>query len=205
MSSGSPSRRVGIERARVVAEVVDQHLREVGLHEPGSDPDDPHLRTELAAQLSSEVDERGLREVVDPEQPFGSEPADRGDVHDDAAVVLHPLPPGGLRPEDRALHVHLERLVVAALVDLHDRARVRVRRGVVDEDVEPTEPLDRARRRTARLPRRRRRSRRTRACRRRCSTLPRRAGRACATTASPSRPTRRSSSRSRGRCPSMRR
>ena len=97
-------------------------------------------------------------------------------------LLLHPPAPRGLRPEDRALHVHLERLVVAALVDLHDRARVRVRRGVVDEDVEPAEPLDRRVDAligcldVAGVGRRRR------ACLRRWSRPPRRAGRACATT-----------------------
>ena len=69
---------------------------------------------------------------------FAAEPADRGDVQHDAAVVLHPGLPRGLGPYERSAEVDLERLVVAAEVDVDARPEVGVGRGVVDEDVEAT-------------------------------------------------------------------
>ena len=59
MSSGSPSRLVGRLRCELIAEVVDQHLGEVGLHQPRRDADDPR-RAELVGELPGQVDQRGL-------------------------------------------------------------------------------------------------------------------------------------------------
>ena len=206
MSSGSPSRRVGIERARSSPKLSTSICAKSVFTRPGAMPTTRTFGPSSPPELAGEVDERGLGEVVDAEQPLGPQPADRRDVDDDAAVLLHPPSPRRLRPEDRALHVDLERLVVAALVDLHDRARVGIGRRRCSRGCRGGRTARSSRRRTARPPRRRRRSPRTRGCRRRSSwTRPRRAGRASATRASPSLPTRRSSSRSRSRCPSTRR
>ena len=142
MSSGSPRRFVGTRGREVVAEVLDEEGGEVGLHEPRGDADDPG-RAELAGQLAGHVDHRRLGDVVDAEPELRAQAADRGDVHDHARLVLERLVPRHLRPEQRPAQVDLERLVVAGLVDAEREAVVRVGAGVVDEDVEPAEALDR--------------------------------------------------------------
>ena len=144
MSCGSPSRFSGIACGEAVAEVGDEHGREVGLHQSGRDADDPG-GAEFATQLASQVDQCRLGEVVHTERALGAQPADRSDVDDHARLVAHRLLPRGLAPEQRAAQVDLERLVEPSLVDAQRRPVVGIGRGVVDEDVEAAESFDRCR------------------------------------------------------------
>ena len=120
--AGDPARQVGGEEHRqvgdvlrlaeslqrerlgeVVTEVLDEVRREVGLHQAGRDPDDPG-GADLTRQLAGQVDQRRLRHVVDAESELGAQPADRGDVDDDARLGRRTPdggPPGTRRP-DRA-------------------------------------------------------------------------------------------------------
>jgi hypothetical protein len=130
-------------RGELVAEVLDQHRGEVGLHQTGCDSDDAG-RTDLAGELPREVDQRRLGEVVDAERPrVGTQTSDGGDVDDDARAFAERLLVRGAAPEDRRFQVDLEGLVVARFVDAERRPVVGVRRRVVDEDVERAEPLER--------------------------------------------------------------
>ena len=144
MSCGSPSRCSGRRAASLLAEVVDEHRGEVGLHEAGRDADDPG-RAELGRQLAGQVDQRRLGEVVDAEPaPSVRRPPTEAMLMIVPGRVLERLLPRRLAPEQRRLEVDLERLVVASRLSTSSvRAEVRVGRRVVDEDVEPTEPFDR--------------------------------------------------------------
>ena len=142
MSSGSPRRLVGIRRGEVVAEVLDEVGGEVGLHQPGGDADDPR-RAELAGELAGEVDQRRLGHVVDAEAELGAQPPTEAMLMITPGWSLNACSHACWRPEQRPAQVDLERLVVARLVDPERGPVVRVGAGVVDEDVEAAEALDR--------------------------------------------------------------
>ena len=74
--------------------------------------------------------------------PAIGQTADRRDVEDGAAPLLHRLAPCLLCPHERPADVHLERLVVPGEVDVDRRAHIGVGGGVVDEDVQPAEAFD---------------------------------------------------------------
>ena len=95
--------------------------------------------------MAGEVDERCLREVVDAKGSLGAQAADRGDVDDHARLVAQRLLPRRLAPEQRTAQVDLKGLVESTSVNAQRRPVVGVGRRVVDEDVEPAEPLDRCR------------------------------------------------------------
>lgn len=58
------------------------------------------------------------------------------------AVLGHPLTPGLLHPPDRSNHVDRQDLLDRAQVCLDGRPVLRVRAGVVHQQVQPAEPLD---------------------------------------------------------------
>src|SRR5581483_3516693 len=116
---------------------------EVRLHQPGGDAVDPDVGRQLGGQVLREVDHRRLGGVVDTDEAAVVHPADGGDVDDVAAVLLHVAAVGELGPHQQAAQVDLEGLVVAGQVDVDGLAEVRVGGGVVDEDVEGPEALER--------------------------------------------------------------
>ena len=142
MSSASPRRRVGRRLAIFSSPGLPQRLGQLGLHQSGGDGVDPDGRPELTRQLAGEVDHGGLGHVVPTDPALDGDPADGGDVEDDAAVIGHPRPPGRLGPLQVAGLVDPDRLVGPPPVDLDDRSVVRIGGGVVDQDVDPAEPVD---------------------------------------------------------------
>jgi hypothetical protein len=92
---------------------------------------------ELGGELAGEVDHRRFGDVVDTQPELGAQPTDGGDVDDHTRPGVHRLVERGLGPEQRAAQVHLERLVVASLVDTEGGAEPWVRGGVVHQDVGP--------------------------------------------------------------------
>ncbi len=63
----------------------------------------------------------------------------RAHVDDDPGVLPHPPPPGALHQPQRCLDVDRERLPPRIRAGLHQGAVGAVGRGVVDEDVQPSE------------------------------------------------------------------
>ena len=107
---------------------------------------DPHGSARLGEQRGHVV-QRGLRHRVGDRRADRAEPGDRRDRHDVRIGGLAQMWHRGLREPPRAEHVDLERLaedVVGERVEIAVRYPRRPAR-VVDEDVEPSEPLDRAR------------------------------------------------------------
>ena len=156
MSSGTP-RRPSAWRARHRLLVrLPQRARHVGLHERGRDRVDPHAGRELLRELAGEVDQRGLRHVVRADERTGPQSADRDDVQDHAAVLVHVLVPRGAGEAQRCGDVRVEDLRDRAEVGVHQRAEHGIDRGVVDDDVAAPERVDhrRARRRRPRRDRR---------------------------------------------------
>ena len=82
--------------------------------------------------------------VVDAEAELGPHAADRSDVDDHARrLVERTLATPAWDQNSGPAQVDVERLVVRARVDVERGAEVRVGGGVVDEDVEPAEVLER--------------------------------------------------------------
>ena len=91
------------------------------------------------------MDEGRFGDGVDAEDLTGVKAAHRRDVDDraTAAAVLHVFCPRQLRQEQRGGHVDLERLLPAGEIDIDGRPGVGVGPGVVDQDVEPAEGIER--------------------------------------------------------------
>ncbi len=143
MSCGSPRRFNGIRAASCSPKLSTSTAAKSVTTRPGAMPT-TRVGPSSDGQLAGHVDQCGFGEVVDPQPTaVGPQSPDRSDVDDRARPILERLLPGRLGPQQRSLEVDLERLVVTSLVDVECPAVVRVRGGVVDEDVEPTEPFDR--------------------------------------------------------------
>ena len=143
MSTGSPeaAERDHLPHARLVR--LPQGARHVGLHESRCQRVDPCRGRQLHGQRAGEVDQGRFGGVVDADRRLHGHPAHRGDVDDRAPrPFAHRALPRELGPHERTAQVHLPRLVVAREVDLHRGTHVRVRGGVVHEDVDATEALD---------------------------------------------------------------
>ena len=139
MSSGTPMRRSGW-RAATPASSGSQSARANSVFtRPGAIAFTRTVGRELQRELPRHVEQRRLRHVVDADERRGREAADRRDVEDRPAVLAHPRAPRVLREQQRALDVHLEHLADRARLGLDHRPERRVRRRVVDEDVEPAE------------------------------------------------------------------
>ncbi len=144
MSDASPSRCSGSPAATSAPRSPSQRIRAKSvLIETRRDAVHANAWTELGAELLGEVDERRLEHAVHAELarrlvgPLG------GDVDDHPAVVLHVPAPGHLRPQQRPAQVDLVGLVEAGRVDADRGSGVRVRRGVVHQDVHGAEPIER--------------------------------------------------------------
>ncbi len=142
MSSGSPRRRSGNTFA-ASSSCSSHNAREVGLHQARRDRVHPHLRTHVDGEDPREVDERGLRGVVDADRRVAAQAADRRHVDHRTPVLAHAGPPRELRPHERAAQVHLERLVPRPQLGVDGRAHRRVGAGVVHQHVERAEPVQR--------------------------------------------------------------
>ncbi len=143
MSSGVPRRFVGIDAASRSPKFSTRTDGEVGLHQTGRDPDDPG-RTDLGCQLTGEMDQCRLRDVVHPEAELGTHAAHGGDVDDDAGIdsFIH-LRYTSWHQNSGPLRLTSNVLSYLRLVDLECRPVVRIRRSIVDEDVDPPESLER--------------------------------------------------------------
>src|SRR5581483_8957468 len=77
---------------------------------------------------------------VDAHERAGHDAADRGDVDDRAAARLRHALAGLDRHVEVAADVDVDRLLERGDVGIEDRAEVRIRRRVVDQDVDAAEP-----------------------------------------------------------------
>ena len=122
---------------------LPQGLGQLGLDQSRGHGIDPDRRSELAGQLDCQVDDRGLGHVVPTDAALDGHAADGGDVEHDPAVVRHAGPPRGLGPLEVAGLVDPHRLVGPAPVEISMIGPVvRIGGGVVDQDVDPPEPVD---------------------------------------------------------------
>ena len=115
---------------------------ELGLDQTGSQGVDPHRGAQLAGQLAGQMDHGGLGDVVPADPPLHRQPADRGQVENGPAPFGHAGPPSRLDPLEVAGLVDPDGLVGPRRVEVDHRSVVRVGGGVVDQDVDPAEPVD---------------------------------------------------------------
>ena len=93
MSSGTPMRPQRVARRRSRPRRVPRaHGRSAVFTSPGADRVDAHRRRELERELPRHVQQRGLRRVVHADERRRPDAAERGDVHDGAAVLVTSTP-----------------------------------------------------------------------------------------------------------------
>ena len=161
MSSGSPGRPIGVPVEELPAQgVVGEHdVERAGGHAADVDGVDPHPRGQLGRDVARHPIERRLGRAVGDEHRLGHAGRARRDVdHGAPADGVDHLPRRQLGQRQRRGHVEGEGPGHEALARVHGRPGHGAA-GVVDQDVEPAELLDRPRSPAAR--RRRRRSRRS--------------------------------------------
>ncbi len=137
MQGRDPLANVGLERG------VGQGLRRAVRADEGRGDGvdvDPVLAP-FDGEALRQVGDGGLRRAIDRLGRQGDEPGLGAQVDDPAAALADHGATRGLAGEEGALDVHGHGQVEVGLVDV-DGEILRAETGVVDEDVEPSEPLD---------------------------------------------------------------
>ena len=134
----------GVRRGHLVLATVVQRLREAGLDHRGGDRVDADPGAELDGELLGEVDEHRLAGAVHRDARCRPEAADRGDVDDAAAVLAHPGRWASWTSARAARQLTSKILRAASWSSSISGPNDRVDAGVVDQQVEAAERLDRA-------------------------------------------------------------
>ncbi len=82
-----------------------------------------------------------FRDVVPTDSRLGSESAHRGDIQNNAAVVFHVLVPRGAHVGEHRGLIYFVGLSHAGVIDVDQRSEIRVRCGVIDQNVQRPEAL----------------------------------------------------------------
>ncbi len=132
------------DQALLDAGVRPREVGEVGSHPAGHqrvDPD-PCVRP-LDRGRPRQREDGGLRRAVVRHQRDGAEAGDRRDVDHRARAAPRDVLPDRLHHVQRRVDVERLRLLPPGVAQAHHRAHERVPAGVVDDDVQPAEVLDR--------------------------------------------------------------
>src|SRR5690606_38107478 len=132
-----------VPRGDLVLAALVEGAGEAGLDDGGGDAVDADVGAELHRQSLGQADERGLAGAVHRDARRGLQPGHRGDVDYRSAVLPHPGGVDGLHPGQGGDRVGVEDLAGRVEVEVDEGAVGGVDPGVVDQQVDAAEGLQR--------------------------------------------------------------